>query len=75
MRLGALVGFAVEQALVSSQRWKQDSNRGTIDRGVMVRRSGLKLRHSRCRRDLVEFTIAPILRAMGGRARTYGQAM
>src|SRR4249919_585707 len=26
--------------------------RGTIDLGVMVRHSSLKLRHSRCRRDL-----------------------
>jgi hypothetical protein len=59
----------------SSQRWKQNSKRGTIDLGVVVRRSSLKLRHSRCRRDLAALTIAPILHAMGGRARTYGQAM
>src|SRR5438309_741956 len=50
-RLGAYVGLAAETLYVSSQRWKQGSTRGTIDPGVVVRRSSLKLRHSRCRRD------------------------
>jgi hypothetical protein len=52
-RLGARVGLAAKVSVpVSSQRWKQGPKRGTIDPGVVVRRSSLKLRHSRCRRDL-----------------------
>jgi len=59
----------------SSQRWKQNSKRGTIDLGVVVRRSRFETTALEMPAGFGLFTIAPILHAMGGRARTYGQAM
>lgn len=52
-------------------RFKQ----GTIDLGVMVRRSRFETTALEMPAGFGLLTIAPILRAMGGRARTYGQAM
>jgi len=59
----------------SSQRWKQNSKRGTIDLGVVVRRSSLKLRHSRCRRDLADSPSRQSCTQWVAGARTCGQAM
>jgi hypothetical protein len=61
--------------LVSSQRWKQGPKRGTIDPSVVVRRSRFETTALEMPAGFGVFTIAPILHAMGGRARTYGQAM
>ncbi|HZE23100.1 MAG TPA: hypothetical protein VE054_03825 [Blattabacteriaceae bacterium] len=49
--------------------------RGTIDLGVVVRRSRFETTALEMPAGFGVFTIAPILHAMGGRARTYGQAM
>jgi len=59
----------------SSQRWKQGSKRGTIDPGVVVRRSRFETTALEMPAGFGLLTIALILRAIGGRARTYGQAM
>ena len=60
---------------VSSQRWKQGSKRGTIDPGVVVRRSRFETTALEMPAGFGLLTIALIFRAIGGRARTYGQAM
>ena len=52
-----------------------NSKRGTIDPGVVVRRSRFETTALEMPAGFGVFTIAPILHAMGGRARTYGQAM
>ena len=45
-RVGAAATLKIEQPALEA-----NSIRGTINPGVVVRRSKLKLRHSRCRRD------------------------
>lgn len=74
-RTHRLAVWSTATEIKSSQRWKQNSKRGTIDPSVVVRRSGLKLRHSRCRRDLAESPSRRSCAQWVAGARTYGQAM
>jgi hypothetical protein len=54
---------------------KQGSKRGTIDPSVVVRRSRFETTALEMPAEFGLLTIAPTLHALGGRARTYGQAM
>ena len=75
-RLGAQVGPRRYAALlVSSQRWKQGSKRGTIDPGVVVRRSRFETTALEMPTGFGRIRHRANLHAMGSRARTYGQAM
>jgi len=70
------VGLATEVHLSYKQpTLETNSKRGTIDLGVVVRRSWFETTALEMPAGFGLFTIAPILHAMAGRARTYGQAM
>jgi len=75
MRLGALVGLAIKklsiQAANAGSKFQTGNNRpGCNGPSFWFETTALEMPAGFDR-----FTIAPILHAMGGRTRTYGQAM
>jgi hypothetical protein len=74
-RLGTLVGFAANLNTGKQPTLETNFTRGTINPGVVVRRSWFETTALEMPAGFGQFTIASILHAMGGRTRTYGQAM